>query len=135
MRGIHLIHMVSGNETGAYEVSDVNNVSQGPVPVGFVRLVMIEYRFAHELRHTPATGQQVPRIGMSYTEQSFLHCCQIVALYLKLPVKERISGVHVLVEDHLSDVMEETSRVSQVGIGLSGKFRQLAADAGCPTAW
>ncbi|MGA2698740.1 MAG: 4Fe-4S dicluster domain-containing protein, partial [Methanoregula sp.] len=61
-------------------------------------------------RHPPAAGEQVSRLGMSYTEQSLLGGCQIIALNLKLPIKERVSAVHVLVKDNLPDIMEETSR-------------------------
>ena len=69
---------------------------------------------------------------MSYAEQCPLIGCQVIALNLKLPIKERISAVRVLVKDHLPDIMEQTSRVSQVWVRLAGKFCQLAADARCP---
>ena len=49
VRGVYLIRMVSKNEKGAHQVSDVNQVRQTPVVFGFVRLVVMEYRFAYAL--------------------------------------------------------------------------------------
>ena len=94
---------------------------------------MMEKSFAHKLRHTPAARQKVSRFSVGHAEQSFLSGCQIVAFCLNLSIKEWIGAAHVLVEDHLSDVMQEAGRVSQVDLRLSGKFCQLAADAGRPT--
>ena len=60
--------MVSKNETGAYQVSGLKQVRRTPVVFGFVRLVVMEYRFAYILRHRPATGEQVSSLSMSYAE-------------------------------------------------------------------
>jgi len=46
VRGVHVIHVVSESETGAYQVSDVDQVRQIWVQAGFVRLVVMKYRFA-----------------------------------------------------------------------------------------